>query len=254
MISQETASDRFRIARAGTGRFWTAFVMTSILFGAVHLANVFVTGDLSAAAFQAVAAGCSGVLFLAVRLRSGSLYPGMLLHCLWDFAVTTFGIAVAQSPTAADVGPGLVGLLLAPSPSWGSASRSSSCVRVGRLVRTGARSQPRPKRGFLSLAKRSSARSAAASPSRFAPSILRSTTLCEFVGSNYPCRNLGRCCGGSPSGRKHDLALETLGAPLEIERAPRAATMPCITRVPNPRRVGGRAVGPPVSAQEIFRL
>ena len=99
------------------GRFWMAFVLTSVLFGAVHLGNVFITGNPGTVALQAVSAGCSGVLLMAIRLRSGSLYPVMLVHCLWDFSVTVVGMALAANPaSAAGVAPMMVGVMLLSEP------------------------------------------------------------------------------------------------------------------------------------------
>jgi membrane protease YdiL (CAAX protease family) len=101
-----------------TGRFWSAFVLTTLLFGAVHLLNVFITGDLRTVAIQAVSASCSGVLLLAVRLRSGSLYPMILVHWLWDFSVTVVTLSLGANPAAAGgVLPTVVGGLLLAAPA-----------------------------------------------------------------------------------------------------------------------------------------
>ncbi|WP_160292411.1 CPBP family intramembrane glutamic endopeptidase [Sphingopyxis fribergensis] len=49
--------------------------------------NVLITGDLPAALIQAVAAFMSGVMSLALRIRTGSLYPLIIVHALWDFSL-----------------------------------------------------------------------------------------------------------------------------------------------------------------------
>ena len=72
---------------------WPAVLLTSLMFGAVHSLNVFVTGDLGPALIQSVAAFLSGLFFIALRLRTGSLWPPILVHGLWDF--TTFSIGLA---------------------------------------------------------------------------------------------------------------------------------------------------------------
>lgn len=76
---------------------WAAILGSSLIFGAMHLFNVFLTGDLQGAALQATAAFLSGVFLAAVRLRTGSLWTGIVLHALWDAG--TF--LVAAGPTAA---------------------------------------------------------------------------------------------------------------------------------------------------------
>lgn len=71
---------------------WPAIWLTSILFGAVHMLNVFATGDMTGALIQAVAAGFSGVLFIAIRLRTGSLIVAMAVHAFWDFGLFLMGM------------------------------------------------------------------------------------------------------------------------------------------------------------------
>ncbi|MEY4870899.1 MAG: hypothetical protein RLZZ563_229 [Pseudomonadota bacterium] len=93
-----------------SGGIWVAIFGSSILFGAMHVLNVFLTGDLRGAVIQAVAAFLSGVFLAAVRLRSGSLWTGIILHGLWDagtFLVAAGGVATAEAPVAA--GPAALG-------------------------------------------------------------------------------------------------------------------------------------------------
>jgi membrane protease YdiL (CAAX protease family) len=75
----------------------TAALLTSVIFGMSHALNGFVTGDFGPAMVQAVAASMSGFLFTALRLRTGSLLPVILLHGLWDFSVFLLGLSVAGS-------------------------------------------------------------------------------------------------------------------------------------------------------------
>jgi membrane protease YdiL (CAAX protease family) len=79
----------------GVLTLWPAVLLTSVMFGAVHSLNVFVTGELGTALIQSVAAFLSGLFFIALRLRSQSLWPPILVHGLWDF--TTFAIALAAA-------------------------------------------------------------------------------------------------------------------------------------------------------------
>ena len=72
---------------------WVAVLITSILFGSIHSLNVFVTGDLGAALIQSTAAFLSGIVFIALRLRTGSLWPPIVVHWLWDFATFTVSAA-----------------------------------------------------------------------------------------------------------------------------------------------------------------
>ncbi|QQA41286.1 CPBP family intramembrane glutamic endopeptidase [Pelagovum pacificum] len=65
---------------------WPAILVTSVLFGAVHVLNGFITGSFGNAMAQAVLAGCSGILFVAILLRTGSIWVAIVYHALWDTA------------------------------------------------------------------------------------------------------------------------------------------------------------------------
>ena len=67
---------------------WPAIIGSSILFGSVHIMNVFVTGDFGGALLQAFTATLSGVVFAALLIRTGSIWVPIVYHALWDF--TTF--------------------------------------------------------------------------------------------------------------------------------------------------------------------
>jgi membrane protease YdiL (CAAX protease family) len=78
-----------------TVSIWPAVWLTTLAFGAIHILNVFMTGELRTALIQSAAAALSGLLFIALRLRTGSLWPCIVVHGLWDFA--TFTVAAARS-------------------------------------------------------------------------------------------------------------------------------------------------------------
>ena len=77
---------------------WVAIIGSSLIFGAIHVLNVFLTGDLRGALLQAGAAFLSGVFLAAVRLRTGSLWSGIFLHGMWDAG--TFLVAAGATATA----------------------------------------------------------------------------------------------------------------------------------------------------------
>jgi membrane protease YdiL (CAAX protease family) len=90
-----------------------AVVLTSLAFGAVHSLNVFLTGDLRSALIQSVAAMVSGLLFIALRLRTASLWPPIVVHGLWDFAAFTVALS-RSSATAGDSASPTGWMTLAP--------------------------------------------------------------------------------------------------------------------------------------------
>jgi membrane protease YdiL (CAAX protease family) len=77
-------------------RIWPAIWLTSIIFGVMHVLNGLVTGQFGLAAVQALAAFCTGMLFMAIRVRTGSLYPGIVLHILWNTGALLAVVAAAQ--------------------------------------------------------------------------------------------------------------------------------------------------------------
>ena len=85
---------------------WPAIVLNMVLFGGVHAFNGFITGDFGAAFIQSAAAAMSGLVFMAILLRTGSIWPAIIYHGLWDFALFTIGLASSGSgagDVAADV-------------------------------------------------------------------------------------------------------------------------------------------------------
>lgn len=85
---------------------WAAIWLTSLVFGSVHLLNGFTTGDFNSAFIQAISAASAGIWFMALRLRTRSLYPGMLAHALWDFSIFIFSLSASTTaghlPTPSD--------------------------------------------------------------------------------------------------------------------------------------------------------
>lgn len=81
--------------------FWGAALFVCLCFGSVHIANALLTGEFGGALQQALFAGMSGMSFLAIRIRTGSLYPAMLVHFLWDFGIFLMG-AGKSSETAVE--------------------------------------------------------------------------------------------------------------------------------------------------------
>ncbi|MFT3973592.1 MAG: CPBP family intramembrane metalloprotease [Amaricoccus sp.] len=81
-----------------------AVAISTVAFGVVHVLNVFLTGDLVLAVAQSLAAMASGVLLAAIRLRSGSLWPAVGYHAVWDFA--TFLAFLAHAPGMEAAGDG----------------------------------------------------------------------------------------------------------------------------------------------------
>ncbi|MEZ2126962.1 MULTISPECIES: lysostaphin resistance A-like protein [unclassified Sinorhizobium] len=63
---------------------WPSIWLCSAVFGLIHVLNVVQTGHVILAVLQAIAAFMTGMMFMALRIRTGSLYPVILLHTTWD--------------------------------------------------------------------------------------------------------------------------------------------------------------------------
>lgn len=93
-------------------KVWTSIIITTILFGAVHVLNGFTTGEWGMAILQAFAAGMSGLIFIAIVIRTGSLWPAIIYHFLWDcmlFLMTTASAAKPETAANPDIKAALEG-------------------------------------------------------------------------------------------------------------------------------------------------
>lgn len=116
-ISEELMFRGFMLYGALTKfKIWTAIIFTTLIFGSVHFLNGFTTGDFKEAAIQAVTAAMAGIWFTAIRFRTKSIIPGMVIHGLWDGALTVMTLSmrsmIAQSPDSSTVSTPFAALLL----------------------------------------------------------------------------------------------------------------------------------------------
>ena len=83
-------------------RIWPSVWITTLLFGSMHVLNMALTGQAMAAVAQAVAATLTGLVLMAILLRSGSLWAAILYHGLWNltaFLVAHDAAQAAATPT-----------------------------------------------------------------------------------------------------------------------------------------------------------
>jgi uncharacterized protein len=73
---------------------WQAVITSSILFGIGHLFNLAAGANLEATLLQMVYTLAIGLMYAALRLRTQTILPLILLHGLTDF----FGFLVLNSP------------------------------------------------------------------------------------------------------------------------------------------------------------
>lgn len=93
--------------------FLRAVILSAGLFGSVHLLNYFTTGNLVASVAQSLLAASSGLLFIAIRMKTGSLFPAIIVHGLFDFVAMMKLVPSADPSNAFTL---IAGVLLAISP------------------------------------------------------------------------------------------------------------------------------------------
>jgi uncharacterized protein len=97
----------YRALRTRSG-IWTAVIISSLLFGSVHILNLFTTGQVAASFLQATTAAMSGFVMVAILLRTGSIIVAMIYHALWDFGTFVFSASMTGlggESAAATTGP-----------------------------------------------------------------------------------------------------------------------------------------------------
>nr|WP_280922894.1 DUF2171 domain-containing protein [Rubellimicrobium aerolatum] len=95
-------------------RPWPAIWAVTLLFGALHTLNALVTGHLLDALQQSGNATLIGLALLAIRLRTGSIWPAVLVHASWDFGLLL--LAQASGPPPPDLQLSLAQRALATLP------------------------------------------------------------------------------------------------------------------------------------------
>lgn len=80
---------------------WPSVLVSAAAFGAMHVLNALSFGNLFLAGIQAVAAAMTGVLFVALVIRTNSIIPAMALHALWDFGTLLLVTSALQKADAA---------------------------------------------------------------------------------------------------------------------------------------------------------
>jgi uncharacterized protein len=97
-------------------RLWPAILITSTLFGAFHVLNAFSLGDIRMALAQSVAAMMTGMLLVALVLRTGSIWPSVVYHMVWNFGILLVAyrtLQYAQLDTAPPLSAYLMPMLIA---------------------------------------------------------------------------------------------------------------------------------------------
>ncbi|MBK9443873.1 MAG: CPBP family intramembrane metalloprotease [Comamonadaceae bacterium] len=85
---------------------WPSILLTSLLFGGVHILNVFTTGQLGETVVQSVAAFMTGLVMIALLIRTGSLWVPIVYHALWDLGTFVVSAGASKPTQAVDFSQG----------------------------------------------------------------------------------------------------------------------------------------------------
>lgn len=72
---------------------------SAVIFGSMHFVNFFEGQPLAGTAVQVVHATASGILYGAIVLRTGSIWPAVALHAGWDTSLA-FSAEMIASPSS----------------------------------------------------------------------------------------------------------------------------------------------------------
>ena len=75
---------------------WTAVLLSSALFGLLHVANLVLGSPWQTVLLQVTFAAMAGTGYAAMRMRTGSLWPPVVLHALFDL---TFRVTALEAGT-----------------------------------------------------------------------------------------------------------------------------------------------------------
>jgi membrane protease YdiL (CAAX protease family) len=79
---------------------WQAILLGSAMFGSMHLIHGFMDASWSSAAYHAVATIPAGMMFTAVRYRTGSLWLAIILHMVLNLCIMYSNVELAAGPAA----------------------------------------------------------------------------------------------------------------------------------------------------------
>ena len=109
------------MTQLGLDRPLRAILISALLFGAIHLAGLLSPIDYRLVLAQAASVVGLGVILGAVRIRTGSIWPGIIVHAILDFCGIAAGGGVVEAMQYSDdalysmLGAGAVAL------AWGLA-------------------------------------------------------------------------------------------------------------------------------------
>ena len=104
-VSAETLLEHYGLTHKGIVK---ACVVSGVIFGAMHIVNIF-DADAASVAMQIVTTTGAGMVFGAIYFRCGNIWAGVVLHALWDASLLAATTSASFQKAAADASASSVG-------------------------------------------------------------------------------------------------------------------------------------------------
>ena len=104
-VSAETLLEHYGLTQRGIVK---ACVVSGVIFGAMHIVNIF-DADAASVAMQIVTTTGAGMVFGAIYFRCGNIWAGVVLHALWDASLLAATTSASFQKAAADTSASSVG-------------------------------------------------------------------------------------------------------------------------------------------------
>ncbi len=104
-VSAETLLEHYGLTHKGIVK---ACVVSGIIFGVMHIVNIF-DADAASVAMQIVTTTGAGMVFGAIYFRCGNIWAGVVLHALWDASLLAATTSASFQKAAANASASSVG-------------------------------------------------------------------------------------------------------------------------------------------------
>lgn len=104
-VSAETLLEHYGLTHRGIVK---ACVVSGVIFGVMHIVNIF-DADAASVAMQIVTTTGAGMVFGAIYFRCGNIWAAVVLHALWNASLLAATTSASFQKAAADASSSSVG-------------------------------------------------------------------------------------------------------------------------------------------------
>ena len=100
--------ERFGKTKKG---IWFSIIISGIIFGLMHIGNIFNGQEVITTIIQIISAAATGVVFGVIYYKTKNIWSVVFLHGLWDFAAFLPDLQPVESMTESAVGLNTIGMI-----------------------------------------------------------------------------------------------------------------------------------------------